>query len=72
MSKKKENNDTLLPEYDFSKAVRGKYTKRFEKSSNIVVIAPDVMKSFPDSDSVNETLRAVAKIAKRTRKKIAA
>ncbi len=71
-SKKKNDDSPLLPEYDFSKAVRGKYSKPFAKGNNIIVLAPDVVKSFPDSDSVNETLRAVAKIAKRTRKKLAA
>ncbi len=72
MKKKEKNNDTLLPEYDFSNGVKGKYTKKFAKSNNLVLLAPDVVRLFPDSDSVNETLRAVAKIAKRTRKKIAA
>lgn len=62
----------MLPEYDFSKGVRGKYARRFAAGSNVVVLAPDVMKMFPDSDSVNETLRAVVKIAKRSKTKLAA
>jgi hypothetical protein len=71
MSKKKVKEE-LLPEYDFSKGVRGKHSKRFAAGSNIIVLEPELMKVFPDSESVNETLRAVVKIAKRTRKKIAA
>lgn len=70
--KKKTTTNTVLPEYDFSKAKRGKYAKRFAAGSNIVVLAPDVVKLFPDSESVNETLRAVGKIAKRSGKKLAA
>ncbi len=72
MKKKEKKHDALLPEYDFSNGVKGKYAKKFAKGNNIIVLDPDVIKVFPDSDSVNETLRAVAKIAKRTRKKIAA
>ena len=57
----------MKPEYDFSKGTRGKYAKRFGKGTNVVVLAPDVAKAFPDSDAVNETLRALTKIAKRAK-----
>ena len=57
----------MLPEYDFSKGSHGKYAKQFKAGTNIVVLAPDVAKIFPDSDAVNETLRAVAKIALRSK-----
>ncbi len=62
----------MLSEYDFSKGVRGKYATRYEQGTNIILLAPDVAKFFPDSDSVNETLRAVAKIAQRSTKRITA
>jgi hypothetical protein len=52
----------MLPEYDFSKGKRGKYAKQYSKGTNIIVLAPDVAKDFPNSSIVNETLRAVAKI----------
>ena len=68
--KKKKTDSVLLPEYNFSKGVRGKYAKRFAAGSNIILLDPDVLKDFPDAESVNETLRAVSKIAKRTRKKV--
>lgn len=64
---KKKSNSTPQPEYDFSKGTRGKYVSQFTEGTNIVVLAPDVMKNFPDSNSVNETLRAIAKIALRKR-----
>ena len=68
--KKKKIGNALLPEYDFSKGTRGKYAKRFAAGNNIIVLAPDVVKLFPNSESVNETLRAVAKIAIRSSYKL--
>ncbi len=52
--------------YDFSKGVRGKYAKRFAAGTNLVAIDPDVLKAFPNSDSVNDALRNLLKIAKRS------
>jgi len=59
----------LLDEYDFSKGVRGKYAKRYAEGTNAVVLAPDVAAFFPDSESVNEALRALVKIARKSGKK---
>jgi hypothetical protein len=67
-TKKKRNRD-LLDEYDFSKGVRGKYAQRYARGSNIVALAPDVAAAFPDSDSVNEVLRTLIRIARRRRNK---
>lgn len=64
---KKKTNSILQPEYDFSSGVRGKYVKQFRQGTNLVALDPDVVKIFPDSNSVNETLRAIAKIANRKR-----
>ena len=55
-------------EYDFSKGARGKYAKQYAAGTNLVMLAPDVAKIFRDSEEVNETLRAVAKIAQRSKK----
>jgi PII-like signaling protein len=52
----------MLKQYDFSKGVRGKYAKRYATGTNIVVLSPDVVEIFPDSESVNEALRTLAKI----------
>jgi hypothetical protein len=61
---------------DFSKAVRGKYYARMQQGANVVVIAPDLLKAFPDSESVNDALRAfrmmtdgAAKASKTSRKR---
>jgi hypothetical protein len=64
MSKFRPADDSeMQDEYDFSKGVRGKYAERYTRSSNIVVLEPDVAKVFPDSASVNKALRAIAEIA---------
>ena len=59
----------MLKEYDFSKGVRGKYAKRYAAGSNVIVLSPDVAEVFPDSESVNEALRVLVKIARRRPKK---
>ena len=52
----------MLPEYDFSHGVRGKYYKAYTSGSNVVVLEPEVVKEFPDSKSVNEALKQLIKI----------
>ena len=59
MSKNKEPESEMRPEYDFTGAVRGKYAKRFAAGSNVVVLEPDVAEKFPNSESVNRALRKV-------------
>ena len=44
--------------------VRGKYAERYKKGTNLVLLAPDVAEAFPDSESVNELLRLLLKVAK--------
>jgi hypothetical protein len=56
---KKTSDKDLLPEYDFSAGVRGKYAARVAKGSNIVVLDKDVQRLFPDSATVNAALRAL-------------
>jgi hypothetical protein len=60
--------DELRSEYrrsEFGALVRGKYTERLRKSSNVVVIAPEVADLFPNAAAVNAALRSLAQIAKR-------
>lgn len=53
----------MRPEYDFSRAVRGKYHKRFIESTNVVVLDPDVHEKFKNSTEVNEALRTLIRAA---------
>jgi hypothetical protein len=71
MKKKTETQPEpeMLDEYDFSRGVRGKYAEHYAAGSNVVVLSPDVAEVFPDSESVNEALRALIKIARQTSKK---
>jgi hypothetical protein len=53
------DRDEMLPEYDFSHAVRNKYAERYRAGTNLVLLEPDVAERFPDSESVNRALRSL-------------
>jgi hypothetical protein len=68
---KKKKVDELRPEYDFdySRAIRGKYCRRLiEEGSNVVILDHDVAKAFHDSASVNEALRSLLEITRSTKR----
>ena len=70
-NKAKKTKDTLRPEYDFdySKAVRGKYYRRIlEEGANVVMLEPDVAKAFVDSSAVNDALRSLLNLTKTTQR----
>ncbi|MPY86804.1 MAG: hypothetical protein GEU99_02675 [Luteitalea sp.] len=56
-------DDDMLPEYDFSDAVRGKYFERYCEGTNVVLLDPDVARVFPDSAAVNRALRELVTLA---------
>jgi hypothetical protein len=70
----KAPKDELRAEYSLKElgvGVRGKYFKRASSASNIVVLDPDVARSFPTAEAVNEALRLLAQVAqKSSRKKV--
>jgi hypothetical protein len=59
-AKARSRGRDLLPEYDFTRGVRGKYARRFAEGTNLVKLEPDVAKVFRDSASVNRALRRLA------------
>ncbi len=63
-----DSQDDLRPEYDFdfSKAVRGKYYKQYMAGSNVVVLEPDVAAAFKNAEAVNQALRAMLRFAEQT------
>ena len=63
MSENREMDDEMLPEYDFSKGVRGKYAGHFKDVDRLVSLDPDVKAVFPDSEAVNSALRTLLKAA---------
>jgi hypothetical protein len=68
----RERRPDMLPEYDFSKGVRGKYAKRYAEGSNVVVLSPDVAKIFRTSESVNEALRMLVRVGRKSSRKLTA
>ena len=62
------DRDTMRPEYDFSKGVRGVTATRYREGANVVVLDPAVMDVFPDSEAVNEALRALAPVLRRRKR----
>jgi hypothetical protein len=68
MKKPRKPVDELRPEYkrsEFPALVRGKYIERLQRSTNVVVLDPEVAEVFPNAASVNDALRSLAEIAKR-------
>jgi uncharacterized protein len=57
------DDDEILPEYDFTGAVRGKYYERYRQGTNVVLLDPDVAAVFRDSASVNDALRRLVSLA---------
>ena len=69
--KGKKSIDELRPEYnfDYSKAIRGKYYKRIlEEGANVVMLEPDVAKVFVNSAAVNDALRSLLDLTKTTQR----
>lgn len=76
-SRQHDDKDGMLPEYDFSKGVRGKHHRAYQQGYQVTVHKPDgttevrdfalpegaivldadVRVYFPDSETVNRTLR---------------
>jgi len=61
----KQPVNSLRPEYDFSRGVRGKHAARYAAGTNVVVLEPDVAATFPTAAEVNEALRALAQVISR-------
>jgi len=62
-----KKKDDLRAEYirsDFGPIVRGKYSAKTAKSSNVVVLDPEVSKAFPTAKAVNKALLSLIKIAR--------
>jgi len=59
----------MRPEYDFSKGVRGVTAARYAQGANVVVVDPDVLDVFPDGETVNEALRALAPVIRQQRRR---
>ena len=56
--------DTMRPEYDFSRAVRGVTASRYSQGTNVMLLDPDVAELFPDARAVNEALRTLTRLVR--------
>jgi len=65
----RKETDEMLPEYDFSGGVRGKYAGRVTKDTIMVVLDPDVAEVFPNPKAVNNALRALGHIIRERARK---
>jgi hypothetical protein len=67
---RKSNKDELRREYKLSDFpggfVRGKYADRLRRSSNIVVLRPEVAEAFPNEEAVNKALLSLIEVAQKT------
>ena len=60
--------DEMRP-VDYATAIRGKYYRRLLKGgANVVVLDPDVARSFRSSAAVNEALRSLLRMSEATRR----
>jgi hypothetical protein len=68
MSTKPIDDEEMLPEYDFSQGVRGKYLGRVGPGK-IITLEADVAEVFTDSEAVNDALRGLMAIIQNQAKK---
>ena len=64
----KSTIDELRPEYDLTEllkgGIRGKYAKRFQAGTNLVLIEPLIHSHFKTGKEVNDALRLVIELRK--------
>lgn len=65
----KDNPDELRPEYgrqDLGEGIRGKYHDDYASGTNLVLLSPDVAAVFSDEKTVNDALRELIKLARKS------
>jgi len=50
-------DEDILPEYDFSHAVRAKHHKAYATGANVIFLEPDLAKVYKNPESVNRVPR---------------
>ena len=66
---RKAKSDELRPEYrreDIGPGIRGKYADAYRSGTNLVLLSPDVAQAFPTEEAVNEALRSLIELARRS------
>jgi len=66
MKKKTTEINELRPEYDIKSLLKGgvrrKYAQQYREGTNLVLLEPDIAKTFPNEKAVNDALRLVIKL----------
>ena len=65
----RRRSDELRAEYSFSalgRGVRAKYLRDATSGTNMVVIDPDLVRTFPTGKAVNDALRMLVNVASAT------
>jgi hypothetical protein len=73
-------SEEMLPHYDFTGGVRGKYAKRYREGvtvhllgeneeTRLVMLDKDISKVFPDAKSVNVALRHLLRAMPKAKRK---
>lgn len=65
MKKTNSEPDEIRPQYkrsDFKKLERGRYYERVKKSSNVVILDPEIAAVFPNSAAVNKALHSLIEL----------
>lgn len=59
----------MRKEYDLSNSRPNKYARKYPEGTNIVLIEPDLVEFFPDSESVITVLRTLVSILHKSKSK---
>ncbi|MFO7784874.1 MAG: hypothetical protein R6V25_09595 [Desulfatiglandales bacterium] len=66
---KKDESDEMRPEYrreDLGAGVRGKHFESYQEGTNLVLISPEISRVFPTDEAVNNALRSLIEVARKT------
>ena len=66
---KKAKSGEMRPEYrreDLGPGVQGKYLESYRRGTNLVLLSPDVAQAFPTEEAVNDALRSLIELARRS------
>lgn len=66
---RKAKNTDMRREYrrdELGPGVRGKHLDAYKAGSNLVLLSPDVAEAFPTDAAVNDALRSIVRVARRT------
>ena len=66
---KKNNSEDIRTEYkreDLGPGTRGKHYKEYKAGANLALISPDIAEVFPTDEAVNNALRSLIELAKKS------